>query len=251
MLSRVQWVIVVLALSSLLQIKHAVAEQKTPLSAAIVITGDNATRQALQFYGEPRLHDLITRVPNAHQMYWRSARLCTPELQNKLELKRKALIVQLNLLAGIYQRNDKPVLYQQAQLLKKQIQQWPLLATIQHGIEPDNLLGTPRDNWRLTPRYSHYSLVISDAPEGTHDVGLSHETSEGERFEVDQSGKVTPITPENAWQLTLQPGSHIFTGFARSQLPAGFSDINHRAVELLRYWQPGKALKQPSSPCQA
>jgi len=241
------------------------------ITASVFIDGkQHEPLNHITFPGEPRLHNLVAQIPGSHQFYWPSARVCVPRLQKKLLLKRKALLVQLELLAGIYERKDANESLNQALKLKERISHWPLFATIQHGIEPDNLLGNARQNWALTNKYSHYTLALLSVPKYVTYVGLFNNGgrkpyryqlladalertvsfTDGNLFEIDLQGRVIAITPANAWKIRQQPGSLVFRGIPQSELPSGFSDINNKAVELLRYWQPGKELNQSSSPCQ-
>lgn len=228
--------------------------------------------KAITYIGEPRLSQLTEQL-RWQNVYWPSARLCTPALQQKLNARRAGIIAQLQLLSSVYRHDGDDTLAIATQALIEQVKRWPLHAHFaerrQHGIDAASLIVSVQKNWLLQREQQPYTLTVADQPQNIHWVGLTTQAGSyayshqqlSDWLARRESAQITD--PEFIWEVTLdgtinrvglyphnsndeflQPGAVLFSGFEPSDLPDGFQQTNAELVDLLRYWQPGQSLNE-------
>lgn len=210
---------------------------------------------------------VIAQSEQPDNLYWSTARLCTPELQQRLEARRVAVLAELQLLSTVYKNTEQPELAERTQQLYQQVQRWPLLASLAAGIKPARLIAEPETNWQLTRHFKHYFLRVVGAPHSIHWVGLTpfagtYPWSQEPMFErlkktaldnlwevplqgfANQRTDYQALTPRQiaVEQINWQPGQVLFQGYDAGDLPAGFKGINQRLLNLLIYWAPNQSL---------
>lgn len=249
------------------------SDQKPSVRATIKAPGFTKT---IDYIGEPRLSQLTQQL-RWQNVYWPSARLCTPALQQKLNARKAGLIAQLQLLATVYKNDDQQQLANATKALTKQVKRWPLQAHFakagEQGMQPALIEGDAQKNWLLQQAQQPYTLTVGALPQQVHWVGLTRDagsydySSQSVAHWVKQRQQAAVSHPEFIWEVTLdgninqvglyphnseneqlQPGAVLYRGYTPGDLPDGFKNTNAELVDLLRYWQPGAVLtEQPTT----
>lgn len=249
--------------------KPSAAAKQPSVSATIKAPGFNKT---IDYIGEPRLSQLTQQL-RWQNVYWPSARLCTPALQQKLNARKAGVIAQLQLLATVYKNDDQQKLASATQALTEQVKRWPLQAHFakagEQGMQPALIEGDAQKNWLLQQAQQPYILTVGALPQQVHWVGLTQQagsysfsnqplanwvkqrqqaavSSAEFIWEVTLDGSINQVGlyPHNSHNEQLQPGAVLFRGYSPGDLPDGFKNTNAELADLLRYWKPGEAMAE-------
>lgn len=273
-----RFVKVILVLTCVVSSVFATLSSQAQVPVTVVFSDGLTGQQRVDLrlsYGErikTVVDSVIAHSEQPENLYWSTARLCTPKLQQRLEARRVAVLAELQLLSTVYKNTEQPELAERTQQLYQQVQRWPLLASLAAGIMPARLIAEPENNWQLTRHFKHYFLRVVGAPHSIHWVGLTpfagtYPWSQDPLFKrlknraldnlwevplqgfASQRADYRALTPREVAveQINWQPGQVLFQGYDDSDLPAGFSGINQRLLNLLIYWAPNQSLAARST----